>query len=178
MKRITTMWAVILALGISPSLAQEKAKVSGRMTLAYSPEQINQFEIGDVDYHMMFMVKYAGANASNSKQRFMDKAEVNAFASGDYIMGQGSHHGYLVFTQGDTVYIRFEGKTTMIPSPKGILTLPQGGKVSQSFEGTITFVKGTGKFVNIQGSGTYRWGGDIAKNIFMVDWEGEYTLKP
>ena len=61
-----------------------------------------------------------------------------------------------------------EGKTTTILSPEG--------KPITTFEGIISFIKGTGKYKNIQGSGTYK--GKLVSSVIIVnEWEGEYFIK-
>ena len=50
------------------------------------------------------------------------------------------------------------------------------GKPIKTVKGSYTYTKGTGKFENIQGGGTYK-GGFLGKGIVFVDVEGEYVIK-
>jgi hypothetical protein len=45
-----------------------------------------------------------------------------------------------------------------------------------TFNGPYSYAKGTGKYENIQGGGTFS-GGYIGKGILFTDVEGEYFIK-
>ena len=64
----------------------------------------------------------------------------------DYINGNGKHQGYssTTFEDGSTKFSSFEGITKEV----------EGGK-SSLFEGTYTYIRGTGRFEGIEGSGSY-----------------------
>jgi len=55
-------------------------------------------------------------------------------------------------------------------------TLSPEGKPVTTFEASWTFIKGTGKYENIQGSGSLK-GKYISRTIAIVDWEGEYFIE-
>ena len=57
-----------------------------------------------------------------------------------------------------------------------LITQSPKGRPLVTFEGTWSFAKGTGKWENVQGNGTYK-GKFIGPGIFAHDLEGEYFIK-
>ncbi|HXL86211.1 MAG TPA: hypothetical protein VN927_03335 [Gemmatimonadaceae bacterium] len=77
----------------------------------------------------------------------------------------GRAHGYStsVFDNGDSTFVRFEGTT-------------QAKKDGSSTDkGTWRYVRGTGKFKGISGSGTFK-GGGAADGSSWADVTGHYSL--
>jgi len=154
---------LIFILGVVPSIAREKTKIKGEMTVAYVRQE--SIDIGDTEGHIISLGKSEGTNFSTGKHKFMDGAQVVNMSFGDLVKGTGPHQGYLKLTEeGDAVFCNWEGKVTT----KGT-SLP-------TFKGTFSYIGGTGKFEGIQGDGTYK-GKFISKMIYTVEWEGEYSIK-
>jgi hypothetical protein len=87
----------------------------------------------------------------------------------DLVKGNGPQQGYIKFGQnGDTAIARWQGKATT--------TLSAEGTPMITFEGTFSFIKGTGQFENIEGNGTYK-GKFISETSYMAEWQGEYVIK-
>jgi len=87
----------------------------------------------------------------------------------DLVNGNGTSQGYGNFSlNGDVIFWKYQGKVATILSPEG--------KPVTTFEGSWTYTKGTGKYENSQGSGTFK-GKLISRTIFVIDWEGEYFIK-
>jgi uncharacterized protein affecting Mg2+/Co2+ transport len=114
---------LIFALGVTTSIAQQKTKIAGKHTFAYTKQ--NTINVGDIEGHIIMLNEFEGINVSTGK---------NA--------------------------------TTISPEGKPVTTL----------EGSWTYTKGTGKYENIQGSGSYK-GKLISRTIFIIEWEGEYFIK-
>lgn len=74
-------------------------------------------------------------------------------------------HGYStsVMDDGDTTFVRYEGKSQMKKDGSGTIS------------GTWKYVRGTGKFTGISGSGTYR-GQAAADGSASADVAGHYSL--
>lgn len=158
---------IILVFGVTISLAQQKTKVSGTTTAAVTEEKM--FEIGDVEGHAMVLSKQEGVNLSKGTNPFMDGAQVINISADDIIKGTGKHQSYVkYFKMMDTVYAKCEGKSTMTVAPDGTPNM--------SIEGTFAWIKGTGKYQNIQGIGSYK-GKFISRTIWTLDWQGEYSFK-
>ena len=159
--------ALIFGLYVSSLMAQEKFKIAGKATAAYTVRKV--VEVGDTEGHSLYLLKNEGFNESTGEHKFMDGAEVVWFAISDYIKGNGPHTVYLKMSLNDNVvYSKAEGKTTTTLSPEG--------KPDTTFEGSFTFTKGTGKYKNIQGSCTYK--GKLVSSVIIVnEWEGEYFIK-
>jgi hypothetical protein len=162
------LFSLVLILALcSTSTAQEKIKISGKGIYAYTMRPMVEFD--DVEGHAIFVSKWEGMNWSKGEHKFMDQAEVHFISYGDYIKGNGPFWGYIKMSQGgDVIYSKFKGKTTTTLSPEG--------KPITIFEGTINFVRGTGQYEGIQGSGTFK-NKMISSTIQMSEWEGEYFIK-
>ncbi len=158
---------LILCLGVTTSFAQQKMKVMGTITAAMIEEKM--IEIGDVAGHQMTLSKQEGINVSKGPNPFMDGAIAFNMSTNDIIKGTGKHQSYIKLSKlDDMTYAKCEGKSMMTTASDGtpIITI----------EGTFSWIKGTGKFENIQGNGTYK-GKYIARTIWMLDWQGEYSIK-
>lgn len=159
--------ALIFVFCVMSSTAQQKIKVSGELTTAYTIR--HEIKCDDIEGHSIIIMKSEGVNISTGEIKFMDGAEYAYEAFGDYVKGNGPHMTYSKMTlNGDTVFSKAEGKTKTTISPKG--------KPIITVEGNVTFTKGTGQYEGIQGSGTYK-GKFISSNIMVVEWEGEYFIK-
>ena len=158
---------LIFALGVATSPAQQKIKVSGKHTLAYTPGiKIN---VGDTEDHIISLSEFEGTNVSTGKEKLMDGALDIGMTFSDIVKGSGPHQGYgKMSLNGDVIFWKHQGKAATTLSPEG--------KPVTTVEGTWTWTKGAGKYENIQGSGTYK-GKYISKTIVIVEWEGEYFIK-
>ena len=156
----------MFSIFVTFSTAQEKFKVSGKITMASTSRP--SVDVGDVEGHILMISKWEGTNVCTSEHKFMDDAKVLVAGFGDYIKGNGPNMGYTIMVlNGDAVHAKFKGKTTT--------TLVEGNPVT-TFKMTFTFTKGTGKYENIQGSGNYK-AKMISATELVTDWEGEYFIK-
>lgn len=151
----------------SDTIAQQMTKISGKMTCAYADRKA--FESGYTEGHSLSLAESDGINISTGANVFMDGAQVVNFSFADLVKGNGPHQGYVKLLKKDDVVIsKWQGKITTIMNDEGTpLT---------TFDGTYSYVKGLGKFQNIQGNGTFR-GKFISKMIYTVEWEGEYSVQ-
>lgn len=158
---------LIFALGPATSMAQQMAKVAGKIKAAYTKQ--DTIVVGDTEGHLLSFGMSEGTNASIADHEFMEGAKVTNYSFSDLVAGNGPHEGYVKFAKnGDTAFGKWQGKVTT--------TLSAEGTPVSTFEGTTTWIKGTGKFENIQGTGTYK-GGFISKTEYAVEWAGEYSIK-
>lgn len=158
---------LIFTLGVTTSIAQQKIKVSGKHTFAYTKQ--DSINVGDTEGHLITLSEYEGFNVSTGKDKFMDGALDVAMGFSDLVMGNGTDQGYGKFSlNGDVIFWKHQGNIATTISPEG--------KPVSTAEGSWTWIKGTGKYENIQGSGTYK-GKFMSRSIFIVDWEGEYFIK-
>jgi hypothetical protein len=148
-------------------MAQQKFKIAGKATAAYTVRE--KIDVGDTEGHSLYLLKSEGFNENTGENKFMDGAEAVWFAISDYIKGNGPHTVYSKLSLNDnTVYSKAEGKTTTTLSPEG--------KPVVTFEGSFSFIKGTGEYKKIQGSCTYK--GKLVSSVIIVnEWEGEYFIK-
>ena len=169
-KRLTALFislALILAFAPTMSMAQQMAKVAGKIKSVYTKQ--DTIAVGDTEAHVLSFGISEGTNVSIAGQEFMEGAQVVNYSFGDLVKGNGPHQGYVKFTKnGDSAFAKWQGKVTTMLSA-------EGAPIS-TFEGFTIWIKGTGKFENIQGTGTYK-GGFTSKTEYAVEWAGEYFIK-
>ena len=151
----------VLAFSITTSLAQEKVKVKRKAFGVLIKSE--RFKVDDTEGHYMTVSEWKGVTSDGEFTRY-------ATSTGDLIKGNGPFNGYMknVDKAGDTYITKYQGMLTTTKSPEG--------KPIATIKGTYSYIKGTGKFENIQGGGTYK-GRFIGKGIISVDVEGEYFIK-
>jgi hypothetical protein len=158
--------ATLLAVFASISLAgAESMEWKGRTV--YHMTKVEAIPVGDVPGHVIGIADARGLT-------FIDNGEVATYLSRicfDFTNGNGPHWAYGVTTyeDGSTTVVKAEGTTTALP----------GG--ASTFEGTLSYIKGTGRFEGIQGGGTY-----TGKRVAPLapggpadsysDWSATYTL--
>lgn len=153
--------ASIFIFGLTGSLAQEKTKMSGKIFVVNIKYEV--IKLDDVEGHVLVEHGWKGVDVVAGSLLFMS-------GHSDYVKGNGPHRTYskVVYPDGDIIFIKAEGRTTTTLSPEG--------KPVTTIKGTLSFIRGTGKFENIQGSGTYK-GKVIGPGILTYEWEGEYFIK-
>ena len=121
-------------------------------------------KIPDVDGHTNHLYE---AQLIGFNERFGPAVGAN-IGRIDVIKGAGLVQGYTHFTypDGSTITSKWEGEN------RG---MGRGISGSASGEGTWTYIKGTGKYEGIQGSGTYK-SYILGPGQWYSDSEGEYTL--
>jgi len=154
--------ASILAFGVTTSLAQEKVKVKFKAFSVVT--KMEKFKIDDTEGHFVTINENRGVTSDGKFTRYFT-------SKSDLIKGNGSLSGYGKYVEikdGDAYFVKFQGPVSTTKSPEG--------KLKISFKGTYSYTKGTGKFENIQGGGTFT-GRYIGKGILSVDVEGESFIK-
>lgn len=160
-------FCLLMALGLEPSMAQEKVEIAGRIDATYTKQE--PIEIGDTEGHMMVLATSEGTNTNTGEHEFMDGAQVVNMSFTDLVKGNGPHQGYITFVKdSDGTYAKWEGAVTTTMSPEGAPMI--------SFEGTFSYTYGMGQYEHIHGSGTYK-GHYTSETSYMVEWEAEYAIK-
>ena len=151
---------LICAVGAMPSFAQEKMMVAGQSTYGWVTR--DTLFVDDVEGHYQLLAKMAGFNISTGEKPFMNNAKLELTGFGDYISQKGGpHQGYFWFTSKEgRVFCRYEGKTSF---------------ETNLYEGTLSFIKGTGQFENIQGTGAYKAVNKPGR-LLIVEWLGTYHI--
>ena len=158
---------LIFTLGVTTSIAQQKTKIAGKHTFAYTKQ--NTINVGDIEGHIIMLNEFEGFNVSTGEEKFMDGAQDVGMGFFDLVMGNGPYQGYgNMSLNGDVIFWKTQGNVTTTISPEG--------KPVTTTEGSWTYTKGTGKYENIQGSGTFKVK-TMTATIFIVKWEGEYFIK-
>ena len=163
-KRLMSLFisfTMIFTLSVTTSLAQEKVKITGKRYGVSTKTEVIKHD--DTEGHVLILTEAKGFDVITNEQ-FISREFM------DYVKGNGTHRGYQkdITPEGDVVFATFEGKTTTTLSPEG--------KPLTTFEGTFSFTRGTGKYENIHGGGTYK-GKVIGEGMFTYDWEGESFIK-
>lgn len=158
---------LIFTFVVATSMAQQKTKIAGKITSAYVMEE--KLNVGDTEDHVISLSQSEGTNVSTGENKFMDDARVVNVSFSDIVKGNGPHQGYIKFTQnGNSTFAGWNGKITTIFSDEGTPII--------KFEGIFTYIKGTGQYEGIQGSGAYK-GEFTSEKEYTVEWEGEYFIK-
>ncbi len=170
LNRLTALFvglALILAFTPIMTTAQETMRIAGEIKATYTKQ--DTIAVGDAEGHVLSLAISEGLNVSIAEQEFMEGARTVNHSFSDLVGGNGPHQGYVEFAKnGDTAFGKWQGKVTTVISAEGAPVI--------TFKGTTTWIKGTGKFENIQGTGTYN-GAFISKTEYTVAWAGEYTIK-
>ena len=160
---ILTTLAFILAFSVTTSTAQEKVKINSKYTAVFT--KYEQMKPDDIEGHTMSSYEAKGAGTGSV-------GDFTFFNQGmsDLVKGNGTNFGYYKQTDkdGHVSFSKWQGKVTTTKSPEG--------KPIMKFGGTWSFTKGTGKWENVQGGGTYK-GWFIGQGIYTNINEGEYSIK-
>jgi hypothetical protein len=154
--------ALVLAFCATQSLAQEKVKVKFRAFAVVT--KMERFELDDTEGHVVSILENKGVTSDGKFVRYFTSRS-------DLIKGNGTLSGYGKYVEvkdGDAMFLKYDGTVSTTKSPEG--------KLKITFKGNYSYTKGTGKYENIQGGGTFS-GGYIGQGIMSVDVEGEYFIK-
>ena len=154
--------ASVLAFCATASLAQGKVKVKFKAFAVVT--EMERFEVGDTKGHFVSIIQNKGVTSDGKFVRYFTSRT-------DLIKGNGTLSGYGKYVEvkdGDAMFLKYDGTASTTKSPEG--------KLKITLKGTYSYTKGTGKYENIQGGGTFS-GGYIGKGILFVDVEGEYFIK-
>ena len=160
---ILTTLAFILAFSVTTSTAQEKVKINSKYTGVFT--KMDRMKIDDTEGHTLNSYEAKGAGMGSAGGFTFFNQGVS-----DLVKGNGTHHGYSKATDkdGHVMFTNWQGKVTTTKSPEG--------RPIVKFGGTWSFTRGTGKWENVQGGGTYK-GWFIGQGIFTNITEGEYFIK-
>jgi hypothetical protein len=158
-------FVLMLAFCLVYSSAQEKMKIGGEFTAKYVTRTPQ--EIGDTEEHTVSLGTLEGINKSR-EQTFMDGAKVLIVGMSDTTQGNGAAWGYVKMTLGDDeVFAKYKGKVTTTISEENPIT---------TYEVEAKFIKGTGKYANIQG-GYKAKAKVISETEIAIKWRGEYIIQ-
>ncbi len=161
--------SLVMALALSATTlsAQQTTSISGKITAAYTHQ--DSIVVGDIMGHIMSLAASEGKNVNTGEHTFMDGAQVVNMSYSDLTRGNGVHQGHIMFLKnGDTTYARWGGKVSTV--------LDSAGAPITSLEGVFSYTKGTGRFKNIKGNGSYK-GKFISKTGYSVDWQSDYLIQ-
>lgn len=145
-----------------------KFKVAGKQTIAYTRQE--RINVGDIEGHILSIIEAEGVNVSTGETDYMNGAQVINIVTSDLVNFNGPIQGYSITKKkDDSAFGKFAGKITTTLSADGT-------PVAVIEEVNLTWVHGTGQFKNIQGAATAK-GRYISKNIYLVEWEGEYWIE-
>lgn len=175
MRRVTSMRlpmllfliSMIAFLDIPVARSQESVQIAGKMVLMR--KEFKRFCVDKEAGHYLCLYRFDGNNKSTGQNSFMDNADSCNCIFADFIDRNGPVQGYgKLSNQGGSALLRWEGYMTTVKSPDG--------KPAHRLEGSFRLLKGTGKFANIEGLGTFQ-GKMSAWTVFIVEYEGEYSIR-
>lgn len=132
----------VFAIAVGVTAAHADRTVTEQSRTVYHFAKVEAMPVGDVPGHVVVLADQRGLTTT-------DTGEVGVWASKvflDLTNGIGPHQTYTVTT--------FEDKSTTVSRATG-RTTEVAADGSSSFEGTFTYVGGTGRFEGIAGSGSY-----------------------
>ena len=159
---------LIIAAWVLGSIAQAGAQtytVKCRLT-GHFPK-VNTIEVGDVPGHIVAVGETAGVCSCDDGSIATSSAKwMSDMTKGN---GKSISYGVLTFEDGSTLWTKEENTVTASPD----------GKTGR-WEATFEYIKGTGRFEGVQGSGSYT-GKRLASMPgvgaqFYVDYTATYTL--
>jgi hypothetical protein len=141
------------------------SKIGGTFQAKYAEQ--HPLPVPDAEGHALVLGRAQGVNRSTGATNYMDKGKVTNFEFADLIQGNGPQQGYISMSQGaDTVISKWSGKvTTVLSADKTPVTTMQG---------TWTKAKGTGRYADASGKGTYK-GHFTSQTEYTVEWSGEIS---
>jgi hypothetical protein len=160
---VITLSLVLLLLLAAPFVqAAERGKWTGRAVMYATSFQ--SIPVGDVEGHIIFLFEAKGIGFGEPWGACLLKEST----TGDRTKGVGSTEGYGIWTypDGSTITTKGKGESTSAGPGK---TGAGAGEV------TWTYLRGTGKFLGIQGGGTGKFW-LLGPGQWYADSEGEYTL--
>ncbi len=155
--------AAVALLGWSSGSAP--SKIAGTFDAKYAEQ--HPLPVPDAAGHALVLGRVEGVNRSTGATPYMDKGKVTNFEFADLVQGNGPQQGYISMSQGaDTMISKWSGKvtTTLSPEKTPITTM----------EGTWTKVKGTGRYEDADGKGTYK-GHFTSQTEYTVEWSGQIS---
>jgi hypothetical protein len=142
---------------------RELSAISGVFSLKVGQQQT--LPVASPADPVLLLTQSSGTNRSTGKSAYMDGAEVINREIADLTQGNGPHQGYITEFKGpDTTVTRYQGKV--------ITTLGPDQKPVTRFEGTWSKLKGTGRYLDVTGAGSYK-GSMISPTEYTVEWSGE-----
>jgi hypothetical protein len=159
---------LIIAAWLLGSVTQARAQTYTMKCLETgSMPKVNVIEVGDVPGHIIFTSELAGIQSCDNGS----VATISHKAMGDVTKGSGKSQSYALVT--------YEDGSTLWQKVQNTVTANPDGK-SARWEGTLEYIKGTGRLEGIQGGGTF-----IGKRLallpgvgaqYYVDFTTTYTL--
>jgi hypothetical protein len=157
--------AACLAIAVLASASPNHfVAISGSAEMAYTRQEA--VSVPGSQGHMLLLGQTRGINRNTGPDDYFADAETQNHETADLSPGNGVHQGYFTMAKGaDTVVAQWHGKVSMTQGPSQ--------RPNTTFAGTWKYVRGTGGYTGIQGSGTYK-GAFLSKDRYTVEWSGKY----
>lgn len=166
LSRATLALLPLAALGaLAWTPADHGSRIAGTFSAQFTGMQTQ--EVGDAPGHAIALARSQGTNRNTGPTDFMDGAEIVNVETNDLVQGNGTHQGYITFSQGgETTISRWSGKVTTVLGPDQ--------RPATTVEGSWTTIAGTGRYAAAKGSGRYK-GRMLSEKEISVDWSGELS---
>ena len=162
-KRIVTICALLGILVIAASLlvpVTQVAAKTAKFRVVFVFTKMEPIQVGDVEGHFVGTYEIKGLSSHENGE----VATYRDWGTFDSIEG---FKGYFVLT--------FEDGSTQWANYQGTSKPAQDGKV-MLYEGTWECIKGTGRFEEIEGSGSFTGKNFTPPGVVYIDYTGTYTL--
>jgi len=140
--------AVVSGAPVSAQTASTSRRVTITKTAFGAPISVSELALTDMLAHKL--VQSFRIDRGRSSDRDFDVAEEHIYAQEDMVPGKTQYKGYsrYLMQNGDTVYFSWEGA----PVP----TRPDATADDAVGAGTMQITRGTGRYIAIRGTGTWR----------------------
>ena len=168
MKRIimASMLSLALLVALGPIVTQAGAETMN-FKLVSMVEKLEMVKVSDIEGVVIGLIDRKGLS-------MFENGDIATTTCRGTFDSKKGFQGYsaLTFEDGSTIVVAWKGPTSRVPP---------GGKFG-GFTATFEYIKGTGRFKGIKGSGTFtekkpNWDKDFkAKGFTYYEWTGTYTL--
>ncbi|MEP7064492.1 MAG: hypothetical protein ABI889_00535 [Gemmatimonadota bacterium] len=166
------LFAFVISTGLVGTRTGPPASMSGTIAGVSQMKYTQQhaLALAGSSSPVLLLNEASGTNRSTGALEYMSGAQVTTREIANLVRGNGPHSGYLSLGKdADSTVSKWEGKV--------ITTLGADHQPSTRFEGTWTLMSGTGKYVGVTGTGTYK-GQMISPAEYSLEWNGTLQVEP
>jgi hypothetical protein len=160
---LTVVSSLAFAFGPAPVWAEDAKPISGNYIAAYAMQKA--MPVPDAQGHMLMLVETHATNKNTGPTDFLEGAQVVNREMRDLVQGDGTHNGYITFTDNDgEITAKWDGNVKT--------TLTKDGQPRTTFNGDWTWTKATGHYAAYTSSGKYTGYAPSPDKVY-IEWEGQ-----
>ena len=165
MLKLTILTMASLVLCATSVSAQDTTAIAGKYTATYAFQKA--MPVPDAKDHVFMLAETHATNKNTGPTDFLESAKVVNREILDITQGNGTHNGYITFTEkAGEITAKWDGVVRT--------TLTKAGQPHTTFNGDWAWTKATGHYAGHTASGTYQ-GHLPSRDKVYVEWEGTLT---